>query len=330
MRTPAWAPDTALPGFEAVTLPLPADAEGPVVATLVRRRGPRSSRRAVLYLHGFIDYFFQAHTAEAFNAYGYDFYALDLRKYGRSLRPHQTPNFCCDLREYFAEIDAALDIICGPERQRWLLLSGHSTGGLTAALYANSGARRAKIDALFLNSPFLDLNLSRAERALARVVTRLGARFPKLPLGAAISPLYAQSVHHSERGEWHFELQWKPIAGFPAYAGWLRAIALAQRELQAGLAVACPVLLMHSARSLRAKRWADELLRADAVLDVEHMRRFGPGIGRDVTLIAVDDGMHDLMLSALPVRAKVFQELFAWLARLQATKAEVSHPRPSA
>ena len=39
---------------------------------------------------------------------GYDFYALDLRKYGRSLRPHQTPDYVDDLREYFDELDEAL------------------------------------------------------------------------------------------------------------------------------------------------------------------------------------------------------------------------------
>lgn len=311
--TTTWAADTLLPGFEALTLPLPDDEEGPVVATLVRRRAATPSGRAVLYLHGFIDYFFQAHMAEAFNAHGYDFYALDLRKHGRSLRPHQTPNYCRDLRDYFPDLDAAIAQICGPEGQRWLLLSGHSTGGLSGALYAHSGAQRDAIRALFLNSPFFDLNVDRPTRTFSRLVTRLGGRFPRLSLGDAISPLYAQSVHKSQRGEWEFNLAWKPIAGFPAYAGWLRAITLAQRELQAGLQITCPILLMHSARSVRAKRWSAELLRGDAVLNVEHMRRFGPGLGRDVTLVAIEGGLHDLTLSAPPVREQLFRELFAWL-----------------
>ena len=58
-------------------------------------------------MHGFADYFFQTGYAEWWTERGYDFYALDLRKYGRSLRPHQTPNYVTDLREYFAELDAA-------------------------------------------------------------------------------------------------------------------------------------------------------------------------------------------------------------------------------
>ena len=72
----------------------------------------------MLYVHGFVDYFFQTHLAEFFTARGYDFYALDLRKYGRSLLDHQTPNFCRDMSEYFPEIDAAVRIIRDGGRPR--------------------------------------------------------------------------------------------------------------------------------------------------------------------------------------------------------------------
>ena len=78
--------------FLAETLELPDDAEGPVVATLVSRRADTPTRKAVLHVHGFADYFFQADYAAWWTARGYDFYAVDLRKYGRSLRDHQTPN----------------------------------------------------------------------------------------------------------------------------------------------------------------------------------------------------------------------------------------------
>ncbi len=310
---PTWSPDV-LDGFEITTIALPQAFDGPAVATLVRRRAAQPAGRAVLYLHGFIDYFFQAHMAAAYNAHGYDFYALDLRRYGRSLRPHQRPNYCKDLREYYPEIDRAIDLISA-DGHSWLLLNGHSTGGLTGALYANEGARRGQIRALFLNSPFVDLNVTPPQRAQAAVATRLGAVLPTLPLGAVISPLYAQSVHKDYHGEWDFDLSWKPIAGHPAYAGWLRAITTGQRRLQAGLNIACPILLMHSARSHLGKAWSEEFTRADCVLDVAHMRRYGPGLGRNVSLLAIEGGLHDLVLSAAPVRERVFSELFAWLER---------------
>lgn len=308
-----WAPDGALDGFEAATMSFPPDDEGPVVATLVRRRSPAPRGRAVLYVHGFNDYFFQAHMAEAFNAHGYDFYALDLRKYGRSIRPGQTANFCRDLREYYPEIDAAIDAITGADGHSWLLLSGHSTGALICSLYAHEGPRRAKLSALFLNSPFFDLNMSSWQRTQAGFACRVGGRLPKLPLPGGLSPFYAQSVHRDHHGEWEFNTEWKPIMGFPSFAGWLRAIVEGQERVHPGLRVACPVLLMHSARSHIATQWSDELMSADAVLDVAHMRRYGPGLGRDVTLLSIEGGMHDLVLSTPPVRERVFAELFAWL-----------------
>ena len=73
--------------------------------------------------------------AEQFNQHGYDFYALDLRKYGRSKLPHQTLYYVRDLREYDAEISKALEII-GQENHNQVLLAGHSTGGLITTLYA--------------------------------------------------------------------------------------------------------------------------------------------------------------------------------------------------
>jgi alpha-beta hydrolase superfamily lysophospholipase len=307
---PAWAPDTALPGFEAATIALPDDVEGPVVATLVRRRAAKAGR-AVLYLHGFIDYFFQAHMAERYLAAGYDFYALDLRKHGRSLRPHQRPNFCRSVGEYYPEIDAALAIIADETGGAPLLLNGHSTGGLIAALYAHDGARRDQISALFLNSPFFAFNKPPLLLRAMPTVAGIGARLPYLHVDT-LTPLYAQSVHQAHRGEWDFNLQWKPIAGFPVRAGWVRAIYLAQRRLADGLTVGRPTLVMHSARSVTAARWSEDFMRADAVLNVADMRRLASRLGHDVTLVAIEAGMHDLMLSASPVRERVFGELFAW------------------
>lgn len=44
--------------FEYRTLDFPADYDGPVAATLIRASFPaQDTRRAVLYVHGYIDYF---------------------------------------------------------------------------------------------------------------------------------------------------------------------------------------------------------------------------------------------------------------------------------
>ncbi|MEI8147346.1 MAG: alpha/beta hydrolase, partial [Alphaproteobacteria bacterium] len=149
------AADILGPDFVARRIALRADGEGEVVATLVHTAGAPRHRRAVLYVHGFVDYFFQTHMAEEWDARGYDFYALDLRKYGRSLLPHQTPNFCRDLADYDEELDEAARIIRAEHNHQTLVVMGHSTGGLVTSLWV---ARRPGLaQALVLNSPWLDL-----------------------------------------------------------------------------------------------------------------------------------------------------------------------------
>ncbi|MBX0329071.1 alpha/beta hydrolase [Oscillochloris sp. ZM17-4] len=313
-RTPpaaTWAPDALLPGFEALTLAFPDDYDGPVTATLVRRPAPAPAGRAVLYIHGFIDYFYQAHMADAYSAHGFSFYALDLRKSGRSMLPHQRPYFCRDLREHFAEIDAAIDLILADEGDVRLLLNGHSAGGLLAALYASEGARRGQIDAIFLNSPFFDFKVDPLTKAISPLLAALGGMLPNLNVGG-LSPLYGQSIHRSGRGAWDFDLRLKPIMGPRPRLGWVRATYQAQRTVRAGLRIPQPILLMHAARSGGGAQWNESFTNSDCVLDVDDMRRYGPGLGDRVTMISVEGAMHDLVLSAPPVRARVFDALFAW------------------
>lgn len=169
--------------YEQRVLELGCDAEGPVVATLVRRHCRTASRRAVLWIHGYSDYFFQTHVADWFVAHGYSFYALDLRKHGRSLRPYQTPNFCWSLAEYRAELDEAARIIRVEDGHDTLLVAAHSTGALIAALWVHDHAVRrpggGPVDALFCNSPFFDLPIPRSARPLAgQLIAGIGRRHP--------------------------------------------------------------------------------------------------------------------------------------------------------
>ena len=105
-----WHPDI-LEGYQAVSVNLGKSFDGPVSCTVVRRMASVPTNKAVLYVHGFNDYFFQSEMGELFNGQGINFYAVDLRRYGRSLRPWQYPFNVRDFKEYFEDIDAALRII---------------------------------------------------------------------------------------------------------------------------------------------------------------------------------------------------------------------------
>lgn len=300
--------------FEAIDLPLRPDDEGEAVATLVRLRGPCDSRRAVLYIHGYLDYFYQAELAERYVEQGIHFYALDLRKYGRSIRPHQTPNYCASVEEYFEELDLALEIIREVDGHELLLLNGHSTGGLIAALYADHLRGRRKIDALYLNSPFFEFAEDPLTlRAIALLAGPAGSLAPMQIVPGGVTPWYPRSIHKDHYGSWDFNLQWVPIEGFPTRLGWLRAIHQGHLRVQAGLDIDCPVLLMHSDRSVRPRGWSEALRRTDAVLDVAHMSRYCLGLGDRVTRTVIRGGLHDLMVSQDAARERAYRELFTWL-----------------
>jgi alpha-beta hydrolase superfamily lysophospholipase len=300
--------------YERRTIDLGQDDEGPVVATLVRRRAGTPTRRAVLYLHGYTDYFFQTHLADFYVEQGLDFYAIDLRKYGRSLLAHQTPNFCRSLTDYFPELDEAARIIRTEDGHDTLLVNGHSTGGLIAPLWTYSRRDVGLVDGLFLNSPFFDFNTAWfMRRPAAATVANLGRAWPYRIVPLSLNPVYGHSLHADHKGEWRYNETWKPLGGFGVRAGWLAAIRHGQRRLRAGLDIRVPVLVGSSSASYRSPRWGEQALSSDAVLDVDHMARWAPRLGRHVTLVRIDGGLHDLALSAEPVRKQVFNEVARWM-----------------
>ncbi|QIO06096.1 alpha/beta hydrolase [Acinetobacter shaoyimingii] len=301
------------PGYECMTLSFPDDYEGSVVANLVRKKANAKTSKAVLYVHGFIDYFFQTEMAEQFNQHGYDFYALDLRKYGRSLLPHQKPYFVLNLREYDAEITAALEII-GQEEHEHVLLSGHSTGGLTTTLYAAHYPDHPLIKGLWLNSPFYDFNMNIIKKKIALPqLSRLGAKFPNLKFPSELNKWYVQSLHRDFFGEWEFNLNWKPKKYPKVYISFVHAIYEAQKEIHQGIKLNIPVLVMHSDKTRNPRLFNRDARTSDVILDVKTIQTYANKIQSDVNVITIKDGLHDLVLSAANVREKVYTQLFAFL-----------------
>lgn len=316
MTAEDWGPDVLGPDFQARTLPLPDDDEGPVVATLVRYtpvgRELLRPAKAVLYVHGWSDYFFQRELAEHWHQQGAGFYALDLRKHGRSLRAHQTPAYAEDLREYDADLEAALAVMRA-ELGRWarVALMGHSTGGLIAVLWAHRNPGR--VASLVLNSPWLELQGSSLLRTLSTPVIEQLARFqPKNPLPNLDPGFYSRTIRAAEDGEWEFDERWRPTPAFAVRAGWLHAVLTGHAQVARGLAVDVPILMLASSRSVISPRWSEEMRRADVVLDVELLARRAVQLGPLVTVVRIDGGLHDLALSPPPVRERFYAEMARW------------------
>ena len=320
-------------------------------AVLVHQRGaapaagaqgaPRHER-AVLYLHGRNDYFFQTHLADAFLQAGYEFYALDLRTCGRAGIGHPSPHDVRDLRIHDEEIGEALRIIRSEHGHGVVVLNGHSTGGLQAVIWAAD--HPGTVEALVLNSPWLQLNASGLIRSYGSAyVDVLSRRSPeriidnpaeskarkRLAAEAASAPspdgaeaggsgpveadLYVRVLHRRWGGEWDWDLRLKPSPAFPVRAGFLAGIRRLQREVRHGLGIEAPVLVCCSTTSSSPEASPEEALHSDIVLSVEQIIERAAFLGTDVTVRQIPGGVHDLALSPSPAREEYLATVTGWL-----------------
>ena len=329
-----WSDDVLGPGFQAMTLNLLPDDEPPTVATLVhylpaadpKFKGEAPTPRCqLLYLHGRNDYFFHDEFARKLAGMGVELYALDLRKYGRSLRQGQTIGYVTDLDDYDEEIGQALEII-GHELP--LLLMGHSTGGLLAALWAYRHPEF--LSGLVLNSAWLELqSLASMRPAAQQLVRRVAARHPKTTVFPSHGDLYGPSILEGWNGSgldipeyldpedpavtgWPIATQWKRPESYPAPAAWLEAIMDAQEQVQKHMKIDCPVLSFASTGSGHAGVWSPDVFGTDVVLDAQVIVDRSAHLADCVTIVRLP-GKHDLLLSDGPVREKLYWHLQQWL-----------------
>lgn len=311
-----WRPDPLGPGWEQRDLVVGEDEHGPVLATLVRSVAVPAAERlhgAVLHVHGFNDYFFQAHVAPEWEERGWAVHAVDLRGCGRSMRPGRLPHFVTDLTEYAADLSAAARAVLRESGARRLVVVGHSTGGLTAALWSHALRRVGVPSALVLNSPWFDLNARWFHRVVStRVLDVVGPLDPTRVVASGPSA-YSHHLHVDHGGRWDYDLALKPSAGFPVRAGWLRAVRRGQARLAQGLRIPCPVLVLSSDASGPNRLDNPDLDRQDTVLDVAAIALRAPLLGPDVTYVPVPGGVHDLSLSAPGPRERYLATVLDWL-----------------
>ena len=314
-----WRDDDLLVGYQARDMELvgvrrhpeeidPEVGDDDLVATLVRRNA-RHHARAVLYIHGWNDYFFQTHVADWWDELGYDFYALDLRRYGRSLRAGMMGGYIEDLVEYDLEIDAAVQRVS--QHHERVVLYAHSTGGLTAALWADR--HPGVLEGLVLNSPWIDLQGSALIRALMpRIVRSVATRAATFVLPLPDNGFYARTLDMLRDGVWTYDPELKRNPSQPTRSAWLTAVMAGHDKVSAGLEIDCPVLMVTSARSDFRRRWSDELLGVDSVLDVSRLAAKAHRLGRHVTLVRLEGAIHDIVLSRRVVRDRFADEIRRW------------------
>lgn len=368
---PAWADDVLGAGFRSLVLPLPEDAQATLVEYRSDHPGAVDTRRgslghsprlpvidrdtwaplidsmphdllddvAVLYLHGWSDYYYHAHLARFWSHMGARFYALDLRGYGRNLDPErvekanthrtdddvelQRPGYITDLADYDADLEAALRVIEEAHPGRRIVVSGHSTGGLIAVLWADRNPGR--LSGITLNSPWLEFQYSTPIRKILQPFLGRG-RSATTPLRLHM-PNYSVVATSATHGRLPYDARLKPSDSFPVYAGWIRAIFAGHNAVEEGLDIDTPVLVQTSTRSLRKIGYDPEMETTDIVLDVDAIARRSIQLGRTVVLNRIPGAMHDLFLSHQSAQTEAFSGLLRF-ARGFLTPASHAHGGP--
>lgn len=297
-----------------------------------RKANPRNPAFAFLAVHGWNDYFYQTELARYVDSIGGAFYAVDLRKYGRSLREGQTFGYIRDFDEYDDELHICRDLIYGELGPKIpLVLYGHSTGGLACALWADRHPGAA--DGLVLNSPWLEYHGSTGMRqAGAPVVEILARTSPTFVLPTAEDDFYQRALTawrpdpdteavpgHEGSDDPFWTTGWNPKpefrtgSGAPVRPGWLSAVLNGHARVAAGLDVGCPILVLTSARSLTGNTWSEDFRAVDSVLDVKQIWKRVPELGSHTTLVKLDDAVHDVTFSRREVRERAFEEIGRFL-----------------
>lgn len=346
-----WSRDVLGDSFEVKIGRLLPDDEGEVFASLVRYLppphqpgltsttlsptvvpqpdAPEHPHFALLYLHGRNDYFFQRELAHQITVMGGAFYALDLRKYGRSLRPWQTIGYADSLAVYDEDISFALTNITADYPNLPLFLMGHSTGGLIATLWANR--HPGTLHGLVLNSAWLELqSMAMMRPAIAQVVTRISTKHPMTTVMTSKNDFYWRSLTQGWQGSdlpipeevakypedpaligWPIFPQWKHPISYPVPASWLRAILAGQEDVEKNVHLDIPVLSLTSTASDDTEEWSASYFDHDVVLDVDLIQERAHRLA-DLVTLARFPGKHDLTLSDPPVRAQLYSVINKW------------------
>jgi alpha-beta hydrolase superfamily lysophospholipase len=201
-----------------------------------------------------------------------------------------------------------------------VLVYGHSAGGLIVSLWLDRLRSRGTTDrkgvtGLVLNSPWLDLQgpailRARPTGAAIRALSRLRKEMVVRP---PTEGGYGSTLHRDYYGDFDYNLQWKPIGGFPVTFGWLQAIRRGHAKLHRGLDVGVPNLILRSDFSVREVVDPDAIQRGDAVLDVKQIARWAGCIGNRTTIVPIADAKHDVFLSVAESRDAAYRELDRWL-----------------
>ena len=257
-------------------------------------------RHAILFVHGFNDYFFNYKLIIDLLLY-FDVYAITLRRYGSTIKKDDEKLFYTnDLNEYIEDIDNCIPKILEGNYKN-IFLVGHSTGGLTSTLYCHKGKYKDKIKGLILNSPFFDLNHSSLmEFFLKYIIYYIGIIYPTFKLASSNDDYY-NTTNEETLKRFYFNPKYKLRGISSIYAGWIKTIVYNQSLIQnKKINLKIPILVLYSDKTISL----DKMEKGDNILNVKEINKYSDFIGSNVTEYSIKDATHDVFTSEEEPRNK--------------------------
>jgi len=276
--------------------------DGPVEerATVTYKCKPGNTRM-LYWCPGRNDAFFHVHVLEQILDAGYDVYAIEHSRIGRSnqgvtaeeaLLTSHNDNFS----KLVEQFDAGLDFAYAQKAYKTLVWYAHSTGGLESTVYFREGKRRNAPAAVIFNSPFLDWSGGGIQEAftdsadeLAAISSWVGGNSKKdsaapFLFGAGAGDLSLASDYGV--GIWmqyRFDPTLRNLFCTHVTWGWASEVSRQHEELDAMEPVAIPTLLLTS--------------QGDVVLDTEDLKERIGHFSNQATIRTVKECRHDMLLN---------------------------------
>ena len=158
--------------YEEVDIPAAPDTGGEPAGSVLRRRSPRPSRRAVLYVHSSGSSGAPADLTRWYTERGFHFYSADLSAHAI---PRVRPRLArfrrrAARRARFARLDAACGYLRETDGIDSVVISAHSADALTVALWCDARRDAAPAGAVILSSPAFGRRLRRGLRIACPVL----------------------------------------------------------------------------------------------------------------------------------------------------------------
>lgn len=270
--------------------------------------------KALVWIHGFNDYFFHFHVADKLLQNGFNIYAITLRGYPKPGADRRYLFYIDDISKYIEEIDLQIEWILSRKHPDKIILYGHSKGGLISTAYADEGKYKDRLNALVLNAPFFDFyDSSFKEFFLQHIVPLIAKGIPGFVLQ------YGNDQHISEPdyyqdllSRYYFDQNRKLTYPKHVFAGLIRAVSKYHKKIQnKEIQIKIPILVQVSKHSSMSCDGPEH--KTDCVLDVSEIKKYSQLIGDSVQLIEYENAIHDVFLSEDPVVEKALHDLLQFI-----------------